>query len=65
MAHDHTCSLKTTYAPQLFRSLREGMIVLLDRNFAAHALVSAAARTGAQVLVRVKNSAAACRSSVA
>ncbi|MFF4648346.1 IS4 family transposase, partial [Streptomyces sp. NPDC001389] len=46
---------ETTYAPQLFRSLREGVIVLLDRNFAAHALVSAAARTGAQVLVRVKN----------
>jgi hypothetical protein len=46
---------ETTYAPRLLRSLREGMIVLLDRNFAAQALVAAIATTGAHVLVRVKN----------
>jgi len=45
---------ETAYAPRLFRSLHEGMIVLLDRNFAVQALVEAIARTGAQVLVRVK-----------
>ncbi|MGI5142839.1 IS4 family transposase [Streptomyces sp. CA-106110] len=46
---------ETTYAPRLLRSLRKGMIVLLDRNFAAQALVTAMARTGAHVLTRVKN----------
>jgi hypothetical protein len=45
---------ETAYAPRLFRSLHEGMIVLLDRNFAVQALVEAITRTGAQVLVRVK-----------
>lgn len=46
---------ETVYAPRLLRSLREGMIVLLDRNFAAQTLVTAIARRGAHVLVRVKN----------
>ncbi|WP_261717419.1 IS4 family transposase [Streptomyces sp. FZ201] len=46
---------ETVYAPHLLRSLREGMIVLLDRNFAAQTLVTAIAKTGAHVLVRVKN----------
>ena len=46
---------ETAYAPRLLRSLREGMIVLLDRNFAAQTLVTAIAKTGAHVLVRVKN----------
>ncbi|MGW2539356.1 IS4 family transposase, partial [Kitasatospora sp. NPDC001574] len=46
---------ETTYAPRLLRSLREGVIVLLDRNFAARTLVSAIATTGAHVLVRVKS----------
>lgn len=46
---------ETTYAPSLLRSLREGMIVLLDRNFAARTLVTAVAKTGAHMLVRVKN----------
>lgn len=46
---------ETTYAPRLLRSLHEGMIVLLDRNFAARTLVNAMAKTGAHVLVRVKN----------
>lgn len=46
---------ETTYAPRLLRSLREGMIVLLDRNFAAQSLVAAIATTGAHVLVRAKS----------
>ncbi|WP_326837903.1 transposase [Amycolatopsis rhabdoformis] len=45
---------ETTYAPRLLRSLHEDMIVLPDRNFAARTLVNAMAKTGAQVLVRVK-----------
>jgi hypothetical protein len=49
-----TAEGETAYAPRLFRSLHEGMIVLLDRNFAVQALVEAVTRTGAQVLVRVK-----------
>lgn len=47
---------ETTYAPRLLGSLRAGMMVLLDRNFAAHTLVTAICGTGAHVLVRVKNS---------
>jgi hypothetical protein len=50
-----TTSGETTYAPGLLRSLRAGMIVLLDRNFAAAALITAIAATEADVLVRVKN----------
>jgi hypothetical protein len=50
-----TASGETTYAPGLLRSLRAGMIVLLDRNFAAAALIAAIAGTEADVLVRVKN----------
>jgi hypothetical protein len=46
---------ETTYARDLLRSLRAGMIVLADRNFAAQNLIAAIAGTGAQVLVRVKN----------
>jgi hypothetical protein len=46
---------EVTYAGQLVRSLRRGMIVLLDRNFAAAALVAAITGTEADVLVRVKN----------
>lgn len=46
---------ETTYAPRLLRTLREGLIVLLDRNFAARTLVTAIAATGAHVLVRAKN----------
>ena len=37
------------------RSLRHGMIVLADRNFAAGKLIAAIAATEAEVLVRVKN----------
>ncbi|MEU6225773.1 PEGA domain-containing protein [Streptomyces sp. NPDC047042] len=43
------------YTPRLIRSLREGMTVLLDRNFAAQTPVTAMAKTGAHVLVRVKS----------
>ncbi|MCA2189679.1 IS4 family transposase [Nonomuraea cavernae] len=50
-----TTDEETTYAPRLLRSLREGMIVLLDRNFAVAALVAQIVAAGAQVLVRVKN----------
>jgi hypothetical protein len=46
---------EVTYTFQLLRSLRAGMIVLLDRNFAAAALITAIAGTRADVLVRVKN----------
>jgi hypothetical protein len=46
---------ETTYAGGLLRSLRAGMIVLLDRNFAAAALIAAITRAEADVLVRVKN----------
>jgi len=51
-----TASGETTYAGDLLRSLRAGMIVLADRNFAAAKLIAAIAATGADVLVRVKNS---------
>ncbi|WP_347813343.1 IS4 family transposase [Actinomadura sp. KC345] len=50
-----TGSGETTYATGLLRSLRAGMIVLADRNFASHKLINAMAGTGAEVLVRVKN----------
>jgi hypothetical protein len=46
---------ETSYTPGLLRSLRAGMIVLLDRNFAAAKLIAAIAATKADVLVRVKN----------
>jgi DDE family transposase len=49
-----TTNGETFYAPRLVRSRREGLIVLLDRNFAIQALVEAITGTGAQVLVRVK-----------
>jgi hypothetical protein len=45
---------ETTYAPTLLRSLRAGMLVLADRNFAAGALFAQVAATDADVLVRVK-----------
>lgn len=45
---------ETTYAPALLRSLGQGMLVLLDRNFAAQDLIKDIASTGAGVLVRVK-----------
>jgi hypothetical protein len=46
---------ETTYAPGLLPSLREGMMVLLDRNFAAQQLIRAIAGTGAHLLVRCRS----------
>lgn len=46
---------ETTFARDLLRSLRTGMIVLGDRNFAAQELIAAICDTGAHVLIRVKN----------
>jgi hypothetical protein len=46
---------ETTYTHQLLPSLHTGMIVLLDRNFAAKALLEAIDATGAGFLVRLKN----------
>src|SRR5213079_2139226 len=43
-----------TYAPGLLRSLRAGMIMLADRNFAAGPLAAKIAGTGAQFLIRVR-----------
>jgi hypothetical protein len=51
-----TTTGETTYAPRLLRSLRPGMILLADRNFAAAGLLADIATTGAHVLVRLKNS---------
>lgn len=50
-----TSSGETTYAPRLLGSLRAGMIVLADRNFAAQHLLAQVAATGADILVRCKN----------
>ena len=44
------------YAGRLLRSTRTRMIVLADRNFAAAAWLTELSATGADVLVRVKNS---------
>jgi Insertion element 4 transposase N-terminal/Transposase DDE domain len=46
---------ETTYAADLARACHPGMIVLADRNFAAHKLLVHLAGTGADLLVRVKN----------
>lgn len=50
-----TASGETSYAPGLVRSLRAGMVVLADRNFAAAKLIAAIAAARADVLVRLKN----------
>ncbi|GAA3306931.1 IS4 family transposase [Streptomyces cinereospinus] len=50
-----TTAGETTYAPRLLPSLRPGMILLADRNFAAQKLVAGIAATGAHALVRLKN----------
>lgn len=46
---------ETTYAPGLTGSLRPGMVLLGDRNFAAVALIEQFAATGADLLIRCKN----------
>lgn len=48
-----TTAGETTYAPRLLPSLRPGMILLADRNFATHKLVAGIAATKADVLVRL------------
>jgi hypothetical protein len=45
---------ETTYAPRLLPSLRRGMLLLADRNFAAGNLLHQVAATGADFLVRTK-----------
>jgi hypothetical protein len=46
---------ETSYAPPLLtRSLRTGMIVLADRNFAAQKIITAITSTGAHLLIRCK-----------
>ena len=46
---------ETTYAPQLVRGLRPGMLLLADRNFAVTALIEQIASTKAHVLIRCKD----------
>lgn len=46
---------ETTYARRVLGCLRQGMVLLGDRNFAAADLIGQIADTGAQVLVRCKN----------
>ena len=52
---------ETTCAPQLLPSLRAGMLLLADRNFAAGFLAAQVAGTGAGFLVRVRTGATAPR----
>jgi hypothetical protein len=49
-----TTTGEITHAHQLSRSLRPGMILLLDRNFAARDLITALAATGTEIMVRLK-----------
>ncbi|KUL35693.1 transposase [Actinoplanes awajinensis subsp. mycoplanecinus] len=46
---------ETGYAPHLARSLRPGMLLLADRNFAAAAVLQGFAAAGADLLVRCKS----------
>jgi hypothetical protein len=48
---------ETTYARRLIPSLRPGMLLLADRNFAAGYLLAAIAERGAHLLVRAKTGA--------
>jgi hypothetical protein len=50
-----TSTGETTYTPRLLASLRAGMILLADRNFAAAGLLADIAATGADLLVRLKS----------
>ena len=51
-----TSSGETTYARDLVPSAGPGELVLADRNFATQALIEAINATGAQLLIRTKNS---------
>jgi hypothetical protein len=53
------CRGETTYAHQLLASLREGMLVLADRNFGAGSLLAAIAATGAHLVVRARTGSSA------
>jgi hypothetical protein len=46
---------ETTYAPRMLGSLKRGMLLLGDRNFASAALMAQIAGTGADLLIRTKN----------
>jgi hypothetical protein len=46
---------ETGYAPRLARSLRPGMLILADRNFAAATVLQNFAAAGADLLVRCKS----------
>jgi hypothetical protein len=47
---------ETTYAPTVFRCLRPGMLLLADRNFAARTLIEQIDASGADLLIRCKDS---------
>jgi hypothetical protein len=47
---------ETRYAPQLLRCLRPGMLLLADRNFAVKEFAEQITDTGADLLIRCKNS---------
>jgi hypothetical protein len=47
---------ETSYAPRLARCLRPGMLLLADRNFAVRDLIGQLAGTGADLLIRCKDS---------
>jgi hypothetical protein len=47
---------ETSYAPDVLRCLRPGMLLLADRNFAVTALAAQIHTTGAGLLIRAKNS---------
>lgn len=49
-----TATGEITHAHQLGRSLRTGMLLLLDRNYAARDLITALAATGTEIMVRLK-----------
>lgn len=46
---------ETTYAPAVLGCLKPGMLLLADRNFAATSLIEQITTTGAQVLIRCRD----------
>lgn len=46
---------ETTYAPQLLRCLRPGMLLLADRNFAVKTFIEQITATEAELLIRCKD----------
>jgi hypothetical protein len=50
------CAGELSYAPRLLGCLRPGMLLLADRNFAVSDLINQLAGTGAQLLIRCKDS---------